>query len=65
MLCFSEDKTKVAIFRLEKGDAIKNIFKKSQKYVIDIFDCSSIDFFLRDEPLTPEDPNLLLTIKDG
>jgi hypothetical protein len=32
--------------------------------VIDIFDCSSIDFFLRKEPLTPNDPNLICTIKD-
>ncbi len=32
--------------------------------MIDIFDCSSIDFFLDSKTLTPEDPNLLFTIKD-
>ena len=52
----------MAIFRKEPSkDLIQSIFKGN--YVIDIFDCSSIDFFLRDDILTPEDPNLLFTIR--
>ena len=32
--------------------------------MIDIFDCSDISFFLDEKPLTPNDPNLLMTIQD-
>lgn len=32
--------------------------------MIDIFDCSKVDFFMSDEIITPEDPCLVATIKD-
>ncbi|CDW77734.1 wd-40 repeat protein [Stylonychia lemnae] len=65
-MCFSEDCKRVAIYRLLEND--QNQIIKSQantkSYVIDIFDCSNIEFFLRSETLTKNDPNLLYTIHD-
>eukprot|EP00347_Sterkiella_histriomuscorum_P005811 403355181 len=80
-LCFSEDKTRLAIFRLDKSDNPPNntqqskktmessnnhvnIFKQNQRYVIDVFDCSTIQFFTNKKHITPKDPCLLYTIWD-
>ncbi|CDW78432.1 wd-40 repeat protein [Stylonychia lemnae] len=65
-MCFSDDCKRVAIYRLhENNEHLINKFLGNQKrYVIDIFDCSNIDFFLRQEILTNKDPNLIFTIQD-
>ena len=55
----------MAVFRKQQGMKSTNhraSLKKDNNYVIDIFNTSSIDFFLREEPLTFEDPDLIVTI---
>jgi hypothetical protein len=63
-LCYSEDRTRLAIIRKEKSSLMSNLFSVDVTFVVDVFDCSSIDFFLRKEPLSDKDPSLLHTIKD-
>eukprot|EP00347_Sterkiella_histriomuscorum_P004690 403359477 len=64
-VCFSSDNRKMALFRkIESDSNINSMHRKGHQYVIDIFDCSSISFFLQNETLTADDPNLIATIKD-
>ncbi len=63
-MAFSKCCTRLAICRKDKVPVRKGSKAPKDKYVIDIFDSSKIDFFMDESILTPEDPRLLMTIVD-
>jgi hypothetical protein len=63
-MSFSEDCTHLAIARKENELVSIGTKLPKEKYVIDIFDSSKIEFFLDDSILTPADPRLMMTIMD-
>jgi hypothetical protein len=63
-MCYSEDCTRLAIFRKDKDTVAKGSKAPKEKFVIDIFDTSKIDFFMDESILNTEDPRHLMTIVD-
>ncbi len=60
-LVFSDDRRGLAIYKRDRN-LMQSILSGKVPLEIDIFDCSSLDFFLRGEVLTQRDESLLHTI---
>ena len=60
-LCFSENRKRMAIFR-KHLDLRASIMRATLPVLVDIFDCSTIDFFTDPEVLTKNSISLMSTI---